>query len=48
MFAAQPWDWWIGLVLFIAAIAAVVALVIGYLAKVVAPQYPRRNQRQQQ
>src|SRR6266540_4534320 len=43
MFAAEPWDWWIALVLFIAGVVGVLALVVGYFAKVVAPQYPRRN-----
>jgi hypothetical protein len=47
MYAAQPWDWWIALVLFIAGAGACVALVVGYLVKVVAPQYPRRGQRVQ-
>jgi formate-dependent nitrite reductase membrane component NrfD len=47
MYAAQPWDWWIALVLFVAGVAAVIALVVGYLMKVVAPQYPRRGQQRQ-
>ncbi len=48
MFAAQPWDWWIALVLFVAGVGALLALVVGYFAKVVSPQFPRRNQRQRQ
>jgi membrane protein implicated in regulation of membrane protease activity len=44
MFAAQPWDWWIAMVLFATGVLAIVALVIGYLYKVVRPQYPSRGQ----
>jgi membrane protein implicated in regulation of membrane protease activity len=48
MFAAQPWDWWIGLVLFAAGALAILGLVVGYVYKVVSPQYPRRGQQVQQ
>jgi membrane protein implicated in regulation of membrane protease activity len=48
MFAAQPWDWWIAMVLFATGVLAIVALVIGYLYKVVRPQYPSRGQQLQQ
>jgi formate-dependent nitrite reductase membrane component NrfD len=44
MFAAQPWDWWIALVLFLLGVLGVLAVVFGYLIKVVGPQYPRRGQ----
>jgi membrane protein implicated in regulation of membrane protease activity len=47
MLAAQPWDWWIALVLFVAGALAILAFVVGYLYKVVMPQYPRRGQRVQ-
>ena len=46
--AAQPWDWWIAVELTLAGVGAVLALVFGYLYKVVAPQYPRRGQQRQQ
>jgi hypothetical protein len=49
MFASlQGWDWWLGLVLFVAGVLAVIALAVGYFVKVVAPQYPSRSQRHQQ
>ena len=44
MLAAQPWDWWIALVLTALGVIAILAVVIGYLYKVVSPQYPRRGQ----
>ena len=47
MLAAQPWDWWIALVLFVAGALAILAFVVGYLYKVVMPQYPPRGQRVQ-
>ena len=43
--AAQVWHYWIGVVLFGGTVLTVVALVVGYLAKVQAPQHPRRGQR---
>ena len=44
MFAAQPWDWWIGVILFAMGVLLVLAVVVGYLYKVVMPQYPHRGQ----
>ena len=44
LFAAKVWHYWIGFVLWFAALATVVGLVIGYLVKVQRPQYPRRGQ----
>ena len=44
MFAAQPWDWWIAMVLFGLGLLGVLAVVFGYLIKVIGPQYPRRGQ----
>jgi len=43
MLAANIWHWWIGLVLVLVAVAAVVGLMMGYLKKVVAPQHPGKN-----
>lgn len=40
--AAEVWHYWIGVVLAGGALLAVVAAVIGYLAKVQSPKYPRR------
>lgn len=47
MFAAYVWHYWIGLVLLIAGIGAVVQSIVGYVAKVSATRYPNRRQRQQ-
>lgn len=46
MFAAQVWHWWIGVVLLISGIGAVLSLVAGYVAKVSSTRYPNRRQRQ--
>lgn len=45
MFAAEIWHWWIGLILTIAGVLAVLQVVVGYVRKVVAPQYPKRRRR---
>ena len=45
MLAAEIWHWWLGLLLTLGAVLACVGLVVGYLKKVVAPQYPNRRQR---
>jgi hypothetical protein len=43
----QPWSWWIGVLIAFGAILTVIALGIGYLNKVVRPQYPSRRQRRE-
>lgn len=43
--ASRVWHAWIAFPLFALAVLLVVALVVGYLVKVVAPQYPRSSQR---
>ena len=40
--AAKVWHYWISIPLVAAGILMVVATIIGYLKKVVAPQYPKR------
>ena len=45
MLAAEIWHWWLGLILTGAAVLAILQVVVGYLRKVVAPQYPKRRQR---
>jgi hypothetical protein len=40
---AVLWHVWIGVVLLIVAIVAVIGLVVGFVRKVVAPQYPGRR-----
>lgn len=49
MLAAYIWHWWIGLVMLIATVAAVVALVGGYLKQVSSQRYPggRRGREQE-
>lgn len=48
MLAANVWHWWIGIVLTLVAILAVVALVGGYLQSVTAQRHPNRRQQRQQ
>jgi hypothetical protein len=45
LLAAEVWHYWIGVAIAAATILTVLALVVGYLVKVVAPQYPKRGQR---
>jgi hypothetical protein len=40
--AAVVWHYWIGVVLFLAALLTVVAVIIGYLVKVQSLKYPKR------
>jgi len=42
--AAKVWHYWLMVPLFFASVLVCIALVIGYLAKVQAPQHPRRGQ----
>ncbi|MGA0117221.1 MAG: hypothetical protein ACO3JF_02405 [Ilumatobacteraceae bacterium] len=46
MVAAYVWHYWVGLVLLLAGIGAVLQGVVGYLLKVSASRYPNRRQRQ--
>lgn len=48
MFAAYVWHYWLGLVLLLAGIGAVLQAVVGYVVKVSATRYPNRRQRQAQ
>ena len=43
--AAEVWHYWIAVAVAAATILTVLALVVGYLMKVVGPQYPKRDQR---
>ena len=45
VFAAPEWHFWIAVVLTPAAVLTVLAVVAGYVVKVVAPRYPPRSQR---
>ncbi|MFW2381193.1 MAG: hypothetical protein ACN4GZ_05495 [Acidimicrobiales bacterium] len=40
---AVIWTYWIGVILTIASIGAIIALILGYVAKVKRIQYPRDN-----
>jgi hypothetical protein len=45
LFAAEVWHYWLAVVIAAATILTVLALVVGYFVKVVAPQYPKREHR---
>jgi formate-dependent nitrite reductase membrane component NrfD len=40
--ASVVWHWWIAVFLAIGSIVALVATIVGYLAKVENPRFPRR------
>jgi len=42
MLAAAVWHHWLSFVILVPSVLIPVAIVIGYLAKVVAPRYGRR------
>ncbi|MEC7879049.1 MAG: hypothetical protein VYE07_02370 [Actinomycetota bacterium] len=44
--AANEWHWWIAVVLTPATILTVLAVIGGYLFKVVKPKYPPRYKKQ--
>jgi len=44
MLAANVWHWWIGIVLTLAIVFAVVSLVVLYLKTVTAQRHPSRAQ----
>jgi hypothetical protein len=41
--SAVVWHWWIGVALFLGSLLTVVAIVAGYLMKVQAMKYPRKQ-----
>jgi hypothetical protein len=45
LLAAEVWHYWTGVAIAVVTILTVLAVVVGYLVKVVAPQYPKRGQR---
>lgn len=47
MLAAYVWHWWIGVILLVVSIAAILGLVGQYLQKVSSTRYPKRHQREQ-
>ena len=40
--AAKVWHYWIGIAILIPSLIAVVATVLGYLAKVTSNKYPKQ------
>ena len=46
LLAAEIWHWWIGVVLLIVSILAVVGLVGGYLKSVTSQRYPGKRTRE--
>ena len=40
--AAEPWTYWIAPVITLAAVVGTIAVLIGYLVKVVAAKYPKQ------
>jgi len=40
--AAKVWTFWISVALTVAAIGLLIAVIVGYLYKVVMPRYPKR------
>ena len=45
LLAAEVWHYWLAWVLAIGAVLTMLGLIVGYLVKVQAPQYPKRGQR---
>lgn len=45
MIAANPWHWWIGVVLALASGGALLSVVVGYVTKVSGSRYPGRRKR---
>jgi hypothetical protein len=39
------WHYWLGLILLVVGVLALIATVAGYVAKVTAMKYPNRRQR---
>jgi hypothetical protein len=40
--AAKPWTFWLAPLLMLVTVLALVAVMVGYVVKVVAARYPRR------
>ena len=45
MIAANPWHWWIGVVLALASAGALLSVVAGYVTKVSGSRYPGRRKK---
>ncbi|MDP8976644.1 MAG: hypothetical protein M3N28_09845 [Actinomycetota bacterium] len=44
LLSAEVWHYWLSFVIFGAAVAAVIATIVGYLAKVTSNKYPKQQQ----
>ncbi|MDO9175868.1 MAG: hypothetical protein Q7V62_13765 [Actinomycetota bacterium] len=44
---AEIYHWWLGVILTVVSVLAIVGVVAGYLKKVVAPQYPGKRQKRE-
>jgi len=44
---AQIFHWWLGVILAVVGLLVTVAIIGGYLKKVVAPQYPSKRQKRE-
>ena len=44
---AEIWHWWIGIVLTLVSVLLALQLVVGYVRKVVSPQYPTKRNREE-
>ncbi len=42
LLAAQPWHFWIAVVLAFSAVALVIATIVGYFVQVTRTRYPRQ------
>lgn len=40
---AVIWHFWIGLFLAVGSLATIIAIVVGYFAKVESPRYPKKQ-----
>ncbi len=45
LISAVIWHWWIGLAIMLGVLPVVIATIVGYFVKVVAPRYNSRHQR---
>ena len=43
LLAAKVWHYWVGIAILLPALVAVLATLVGYLVKVTAQKYPRRQ-----
>ncbi len=48
MLAANVFHWWLAVGLTLLSVLAVLGLGVGYMKKVVAPQYPSRRRHQRE